>query len=382
MIDVQKTRDWLIDGAPGAATSPEVLKKTGDQLSACGVRLDRAEAFVRTLHPNVAGRSFAWMPGQSVVVEERSYGWLSSPAFAGTPMAGTCETGEYRRARISADNLPHLAADGYTDLFATPLRFLHGQTHVLTFITRHPDGFRDDDLEAIRSVVPPMARVAEILALMRTATNLLDTYVGHNAGGRILRGQIRLGDTTTVRALIWFSDLRGFTVLSQSVPPVEVIRALNDLFACQIPSIEKRGGEVLKFIGDGLLAIFPIDDAAAPGKRANDAVDAAKESLAALVKMNASRGAIGSAPLSFGLALHLGDVAYGNIGGANRLDFTCIGEAVNVAARLEALTAKLSRPVVLSEVVAKLVTAPTEDLGSFELKGVAAPHKAFGLVGV
>ena len=166
--------------------------------------------------------------------------------------------------------------------------------------------------------------------------------------------------------MIWFSDLRGFTSLAQRVGPAKVIRALNELFGCQIPAIEAHGGEVLKFIGDGLLAIFPFDAAAGPTtERCKAALDAAAESLANLEVQNVARTASGEDPIHFGVALHYGEISYGNIGGANRLDFTCIGPAVNLAARLETLTSTLGREVVLSEAFADLVGVPVTPLGSY-----------------
>ena len=207
--------------------------------------------------------------------------------------------------------------------------------------------------------------------------NLLNTYVGRNAGERILGGQIQRGDVEPISAVIWFSDLRGFTALSDAVSPGELIGALNELFGCQVPAIEQRGGEVLKFIGDGLLAIFPIVAGGDPlpvlVENALAAADDAFESLAAL---NVRRG---GDKLRFGLALHVGEVVYGNIGGAGRLDFTAIGPAVNVASRLEGLTSKLAVDIVASQEVAALTRRPLRDLGEFELKGVASAAHVYAI---
>ncbi|HEY4221296.1 MAG TPA: adenylate/guanylate cyclase domain-containing protein, partial [Myxococcota bacterium] len=201
----------------------------------------------------------------------------------------------------------------------------------------------------------------------------------HDAGERILAGQIQRGDTHSMRAVIWFSDLRGFTSMSSALPPATIIATLNDVFDCQVPAIELRGGEVLKYMGDGMLAIFPIvdDSDAAVRARCDEAIAAAQEAFASLDALNGRRGGKSEAPVRFGIALHIGDIAYGNIGGANRLDFTCIGSAVNLAARLETLTAKLSKNLVVSEDIARHTTAPLDDLGLHELKGVPTPSRAF-----
>ena len=379
MLDIQPTFEWLVNGAEGAKSPEAMLQRICDDLHAQAVPIHRAEAFVRTLHPNIAGRSFIWQDGQKVLVVERSYAYLNTPEFLASPMAEACRTGEYARRDLHGAveaALQPLVDEGYRDVVVAPLKFLTGENHVATFASR--DGFSDEHLRAIRLLIPPLARLGEIFALLRTATNLLSTYVGRNAGSRILGGQIQLGDTDTLRAVIWFSDLRGFTSLAQRVAPAQVIRALNELFECQIPAIEAHGGEVLKFIGDGLLAIFPFDAATGPTEeRCKAALDAVTESLANLEARNRVRTATGDDAIHFGVALHYGEVSYGNIGGANRLDFTCIGPAVNLAARLETLTSSLGREVVLSEAFAELVGVPTEALGSFALKGVEGSVAAF-----
>lgn len=378
MLEVQALFEWLVEGTPGAANPVQAVQRLCDELHRLGMPLEHGEAFVRTLHPNIAGRSFLWRPGRAVEVVERRWEFLQSPAFRGSPMAEACERGEYVRRRPSDEPaLASLAADGMTDFVAAPLRFLTGQNHVFTFATRAPGGFSDEEIAAIRRLMPPLARVAEIFALQRTATNLLSTYVGRNTGERILAGKIQLGDTETIRAVIWFSDLRGFTVLAQAVPPAQVIRALNELFGCQIPAIERQQGEVLKFIGDGLLAIFPISSGDEARARCDAALDAARESFERLAALNAARAAAGDAGIAFGVALHLGEISYGNIGGASRLDFTAIGPSVNLAARLEGVAARLARPIVVSEDFAGRTSRAVEPLGRHELKGVDGPQQAF-----
>ena len=195
--------------------------------------------------------------------------------------------------------------------------------------------------------------------------------------GRILRGDIE-----TIRAVIWFSDLRGFTAIAGSMEPAAVMGILNDLFDCQVPAIERRGGEVLKFMGDGLLAIFPIEEQSRPVRELCDlALEAVADAFGALERLNTTRSERGDAAIRFGLALHLGDVAYGNIGGSGRLDFTCIGTAVNVASRLEGLTERLGRPVVLSDEFARLTSRHVEPLGTHELRGVAELQRVWAPFG-
>jgi adenylate cyclase len=253
------------------------------------------------------------------------------------------------------------AAAGFVEHIALPLKFINGEVHVVTFTTKNPNGFSEADIADMRRVLRPLSRLGEILALRRTASTLLSTYVGRNSGDKILAGRIHKGDFETVRAVIWFSDLRGFTEMSSRLSTREVIDNLNRVFECQVPAIEKGGGEVLKFMGDGLLAIFPLADGDDTSMVADRALDAAEEALAAVAALP---------PLRIGVALHVGELAYGNIGGSNRLDFTAIGPAVNLAARLEGLTSKLGKPLVVSAEIARLTTRATDDLGPFDLKGV------------
>jgi adenylate cyclase len=378
--------EWLTDGAPGA-TAADVVGRIGADLRAHGVPVDRLSAFITTLHPSVAGRAFRWSPGEPVHIAELPHGVFETGSFRTSAVAAVHATKKELRVRIDRANPPprceypivdELASEGFTDYVVLPFVFTDGQTHAVTVASKAPRGFSDDDLVALRRVLRPLARVAEILALRRTASNLLSTYVGRNAGDLVLAGHIQKGDFETIRAAIWFSDLRGFTDMSCRLPARDVIDTLNRVFGRQVASIERHGGEVLKFMGDGMLAIFPFRDAASDHTNVADAtrlcdraIEAAEEALSASVQAPDGTSA------RFGLALHIGELAYGNIGGENRLDFTAIGPAVNLAARLEGLTAKLGRPLVLSEAIARLTTRHTEELGTFQLKGIAEPVRAF-----
>jgi adenylate cyclase len=304
-----------------------------------------------------------------------------SEAFQSSPVAAMMRDGKEVRQRLGELTpgrwpiLDDLRAEGFTDYLCSPLVFTSGQVQGVTYATRAPSGFTDAHVDALRAISNPLARVAEIFALRRVASTLLSTYVGRDSGARILQGRITRGDVELLRAVIWFSDLRGFTELSSRCSPRAIIGVLNELFDCQVPAIERHGGEVLKFIGDGLLAIFTLGSTATVRERCADALAAAREAFDAVAARN-----LGAAePIRFGLALHVGEVAYGNIGGASRLDFTAIGPAVNLAARLEGLTGKLDRQIVLSSDLAEHAGVPLVDLGEFDLKGVPGRPRVFGL---
>jgi adenylate cyclase len=375
-IDVQPIVDWLL-AMRGPATSADVLARFGQDLEARGVRVARIAAFVLSLHPEILGRRFVWKRGVSGAgvssapfTVARTVGYVESPV--GQILEKRCEL-RWRlegSAPLAYPPLEEQRAEGMTDYLALPMHFLNGQVHAITYCTDAAGGFSDAELAAIRRATVPLARVAEILAVTRSAANVLDAYVGHHAGTRILAGQVRRGETERIHCVIWFSDLRGFTVLSGTQDPEQTIAVLNRLFDCQVPAVEKHGGEVLKFIGDGMLAIFRVTEASPVATVVNEALAAAKEAFAALDVWNAERLAASAKPFQFGLALHVGEVAYGNIGSASRLDFTCIGAAVNLAARVEGLASKLGKRLLLTDAVAGLVTARTRSLGAHEVKGV------------
>ena len=380
---VQALFDWLVDGAPGAPTPMAVMERLGPDLAAAGLPVERITAFVRTLHPSVMGRQFRWEKGvPKVTAQEASWALLNSPEFLNSPIATIFNEGRVVRFKLTPEAvLPETMANlrdaGFTEWAGVPFKFMGGSIHAVAFATRAPGGFTEEDFATLQHVVRPLSRVAETLALMRTAVNLLNAYVGNDAGERILKGHIQRGDTENIRCVIWFSDLRGFTSMSGERAPSEIIGILNEFFECQVPAIESEGGQVLKFIGDGLLAMFPVDEKRTAKHSGDGALRASQAAFAALNHLNEVRRKRGDADLAFGVALHLGDVAYGIIGGASRLDFTAIGPAVNLASRIEGMTGKLGKQVLLSAALAKELSLPTRSVGSFELKGITGPAELF-----
>jgi adenylate cyclase len=380
--DIRAVVDWLIDGARSAPQPQQVLAELSERLVACGIPLWRVAVFVRTLHPNVMGRRFIWRPGAEIEVSEAPFELLETAEFRDNPIARVYETGRAIRRKLTDPDLavdfPVLAdlrAQGVTDYLASPLVFTDGAIHVVTCTTREPGGFSDTQIGGIEAIITPLARVAEIRALHRTASTLLDTYVGHDAGERILAGRIRVGDIEQIHAAIWLSDMRGFTTLAEGLPPRVLIDLLNRYFDCQVPAILDHGAEVLKFMGDGLLAIFTI---------AGNETEVCRRALVAARRAQANIAALSDSAmpgLRFGLALHIGDVLYGNIGSANRLDFTCIGPAVNCAARIEKLTGQLGRAILASDEFARHCPGEFTALGEFTLAGFSAPQLVFGLEG-
>src|SRR5713101_637148 len=385
--ELQKIIDWLIDGARSAPSPPQIMVETGERLVRAGLPLWRVGVFVRTLHPDIFGRSFVWRRGAEVVMGSANFDVRDSDEYRSSPLSVLYSTEKEVRRRLSdsaaIDNSPFLAdmrEEGVTDYIAFPLRFTDGSIHSASWTTKRPGGFTEDHIEGLRKVLPPLARVIEIISWRRTASNLLDTYVGNRAGERILGGQIRRGHTDTMHAAIWLSDLRGFTALSDRLPAETVVEILNRYFDCQVSSIRSHGGEVLKFMGDGLLAVFPIDEYVGDIHQVCSRVlEAARESRASVEAMHFQVGEAVER-FRFGVALHVGKILYGNIGGGNRLDFTCIGPAVNLAARLEKIAGHLHRTIVASEGFAGICAGGWTELGEFPIAGFSKTERVYGLM--
>jgi adenylate cyclase len=377
---------WLAAGARSAPSPPMLMEQVCERLVAAGLPLWRVGVFVRTLHPNVFGRSFVWRPGAGVTVGKADFAVTESQEYLTSPLAELFASGVEVRRRLTdivtdANSLflRDMREENVTDYVAMPIVFTDGPVDAVSWSTRQPGGFTDDQLAAMRSVVPPLARLIEIMRLRRTAIMLLETYVGSRAGERILAGQIRRGHTETMQAAIWLSDLRGFTPLSDRLPPEAVVEILNRYFDCQVETIQRHGGEVLKFMGDGLLAVFPIADDADTARVCGRVLEAARESRAKVDALRYADTDCAVESFRFGLALHVGKVLYGNIGGTDRLDFTCIGPAVNLAARLEKIASRLNRTIVGSSGFARACVDGWQDLGEFPVAGFSKRERVYGL---
>jgi adenylate cyclase len=381
-VELEKLIKWLMDGVP---TPTKLLSETCERLIAAGVPLWRVGAFVKTLHPDAYGRSFIWRRGADVVINTAGFDLPESPQFTQSPLAIFYGSGHEVRYRLDDPEshrfplLDDMRAEGVTDYIVLPMHFTDGSMHATSWTTQAPGGFTDEHLAALRAIIPPFARLGEIFAMRRTATSLLDTYVGNRAGERIWAGQIRRGHAEAMQAAIWLSDLRGFTSLSDRLAAVTVVDILNQYFDCQVPAIRKHGGEILKFMGDGLLAVFPIaQDGGNLGEVCGHVLDAAREARASVDAMRYPSSE-GSERFRFGVALHVGEILFGNIGGMSRLDFTCIGPAVNLAARLEKVAGKLGRIVVASAAFAGVSKDGWTELGEFPIAGFSKPQRVFGL---
>ena len=373
--------DWLLGPRAPGRTPEEAFGDLCRALRERGIAIYRVGLFVRTLHPNVAGRAYFWHEDRDQVeVDSADHSWFATEDHLKSPIHAVWTMNAETRRRLADPACPmdypvlaDLRAEGATDYVAVPLRFLSGEIHVASFASRRPGGFRDAELAALRTVLPYFTRVVEIYGLMRKARNILDAYLGPNAGAKVLAGQIKRGDGEDIHAVIWFCDLRDSTALADSMSRRDFLSILNEYFECTLEPVLQRKGEVLRFIGDAALAIFPIDGR--PGEACAAAVEAAREALARMEKANKKR----PLPLRFGIGLHLGELTYGNIGTPGRIEFTVIGAAANEAARIESLCKQLEVELLVSEHVARVLPIRWRSMGSHTLRGVGDKIELFTL---
>ncbi|MCP3397307.1 adenylate/guanylate cyclase domain-containing protein [Bradyrhizobium sp. CCGB20] len=380
--------DWLTNGTSDERFIDNIFAEMCIRLQQAGIPIKRSTMHVRIQHPQWLGAAFMWTDGmREAKVTRVDFDVLERSEFIGSPVSEMLDGATELRENLEGDPsrgrkhavYDEMRAKGLTDYVAWPLHHTLGKRHLVTFATDRPGGFDDAHVAALKNVLPVLALVSEIRIKNRLARTLLETYVGSHAGELILAGATRRGTGTTVRAAIMICDLRDFTKISDNWPRDDVIDLLNDYFDAMSEPIARHGGEILKFIGDGLLAIFPLG---APNACANllHAVTEARQAMAALNERN---NGTGRAPLNYGIGVHVGDVMYGNIGSTSRLDFTVIGPAVNMASRLEALTKQLGRPVLLSHAFAELVEKQfeLEHVGKHEVRGFSDPIELFAFHG-
>jgi adenylate cyclase len=248
-----------------------------------------------------------------------------------------------------------------------------------TWATDRPSGFTGAEIASLEEINPALAMVVETRAIRRITDNLLDTYLGPLAGRRVLAGQIRRAVGERLRAVIMITDMRGFTALSDRLPGDEVIELLDDYFDAIVTSVEARKGETLKFMGDGVLSIFPATDEGDFSEASAQALEAALTGLERLDMVNEARREADRTQVRCGIGLHVGEVNFGNVGAPARLDFTVIGPAVNLASRIEGLTKQLLRPILVSSAFARVCPRSLVSLGFHPVPGLFEPEEVFGL---
>lgn len=338
-----------------------------------------------TLHPLVAAWSGEWHKRTGSDQQDFLTGNQSSSAYIGSPIQIMRDTGKPYRQRlegeITADYhalFHELKADGATDYYALFLTGDEGPSGIANFTTDRPGGFDDVDIAKLETLALFISPAVETVNRRRIAATLLDTYIGHRAGGRVLDGHIMRGDSEKIRAAFWYSDLRGFTHLNEELPPDQMVDTLNTYFGVVAEAIMARGGEVLQFVGDAVLAIFECAMDEADTRRACEAAfDAAHEALEKTAEKNQERRENMLPPIQFGIGLHVGDVTFGNVGAPTRLGFNVVGPAVNLTARLESLSKQALVPLLVSSEFARYAQRELFPVGTFELRGVREMQEVF-----
>jgi adenylate cyclase len=395
---------WVVREGINGAAAAALFDGLCQRLVTAGVPLWRGFVGMPTLHPQLGGYSYTWRRDLSAI-EPAQFGRgdeydeiLQNSPFGHLirQMENSTEESDpwlYLRRRLAGPErrldfpiLKELAAAGASDYFAEVVRFgadgdpSHGTGIGYSFATDRPGGFRDDDLVLLQAVLPAVSLAMMTHAGHTIASGLLGAYLGGDAGGRVHAGAVERGSVESVWAVLWYADIRGFTAIADTTPGLVVIELLNAIFETLTASLRPRGGQVLKFLGDGMLAIFPFVDAT-QDETCRQALDAAAEAMVGLDRLNAARQEAGKPIAAVDLALHLGEVLYGNVGAVDRLDFTVIGPAVNEVARIETLCEPLGRKVLVSAELAAVVRdrRRLEPLGYHTLRGVREPRAIYGL---
>ncbi len=376
---------WIVGPARRIDWGRHAFDEFAWRLTAAGFPLLRATLHMRMLHPQFLGLTMVWWrtTGQTAVrlVEHEI---LDSLRYEDNPVMRVSVGGETlrRTLEVAEDELEFpilhdLKADGATDYFALPVPAAHGDNHMLTFVTDRRGGFSATEIADLTHLSLLFGAVADMHSQRNLVRNVLNAYLGAKTGPKVLAGQIRRGTGEAITAVLWSSDLRGFTARSDRLPGDRMIAILNALFDAQARVIHAHGGEILKFIGDGMLAIFPIDGSGTDAAAASNALAAAFETVAAVQHLTDEPTMAAEPPLQIVVALHVGTAFYGNIGAADRLDFTVIGPAVNLVSRVEAIGKALNLPIIVTDDFASAYPAPLHSLGEHRLRGLAAPHELF-----
>lgn len=395
--DIEAIRAWLVDRGLAGSTELDLLHGFCERCSAAGLPLSRGLAVIDTLHPVYEGRAFRWrndgVTENSMVEYGRSTTGEAAASWQQSVFNHLLTTGgaELRRRLAFGDEADFsqviaFKTEGETDYLALIHRFagdgVIGDMDCVYshWLTRHPEGFGEEDVAALRQLLPTLALAIKCRSVVRIAGTLVEVYLGRDAGRRVLSGRILRGVADRISAVLWFSDLLHYTAISESEAPDEIIPLLNDYADAVISAVQGHGGDVLKLIGDGVLAIFTADT---PAEACRAALAAEAALRRRLEKLDASRRAEGRPVTAVYLGLHVGDVLYGNIGSNDRLDFTVVGPAVNEVNRIASVCRSVDRSVVLSQ--AFVDAMPPEQhpavasIGRFALKGVRRAQHLYTL---
>jgi adenylate cyclase len=387
---IDATADWLMTQALGDTSMERLVEGCCERLWGAGVPLYRVMIGYRTLHPLFTSVSHVWRRDAPLVTERHDQRRPEAgAAFERGPHGWMLRSGvSYLRRRLTGPEalldfqvLTDLRDQGGTDYLGFIGPFVEeGADGILgSWSTDRESGFSDDDIGTLLRIQRRLAVACKVTIKDQTAHNVLATYLGGEASEEVLRGQIQRGDGRTMHTVLWYSDLRDSTKLSEALPVDAFFALLNRYFECTAGAVMAEGGRVVLFIGDAVFAIFPIDHSAAEHDACTAAIAAARRARHELERFNTERARAGLDALALGIGLHVGDVKYGNIGVPERLQFDVIGPAVNEVVRLEGLTKTLGRPVLASGAFVRCMPLGWEALGRYELRGLGEPREVFAL---
>jgi adenylate cyclase len=395
---------WLHQQGLRGTAAGEVLEGLCECLLAAGIDLDRSVVGYLVFHPQFDGMNFTWIRSsrraERQAVVRTDILRLPSP-FLTMQATGTREM-RYRLddpgLELPFPFLDRLRSLGFKDYFAffepfgthadrtvwpdLPDGLIMHEGVTGSFGATREGGFAESDIALLRDLAAPLSLAVKVGATLEMAETLLGAYLGPTSGRNVLLGHVRRGQGQIIRAVVWHSDLRGSTTLAESTALDTYLSTLNSYYDCVVDAVIAQGGEVLKFIGDGVLAMFPFGAGARmEGETCEQALAAATDALERLASINAKQAAAGRSQIRCGIALHAGTLMYGNVGSAQRLDFTVMGPTVNEVVRLETLCKKLDIPLVLSGIVAAHLKGPLESLGWHALAGISRQLEVFSLPG-
>ncbi|MEQ8604088.1 MAG: adenylate/guanylate cyclase domain-containing protein [Marivibrio sp.] len=390
---VRELGAWLVDQTIHGAAIDRLLEGFCERLNALGVPLLRGHLSFGWLHPMVGSISITWSRDAGLTRDRHPRGEVTEEWLASPPKALMDSGGDFARYRLEEgegverfEHLADLEAQGASDYVLTLTAFRDRKAALETrdgliasWSCDAPGGFTDAEIAVLKRLMPRLALGVKAAVREEAARNVLSAYLGASAGQRVLDGKIRLGDGDEISAVLWFSDMRGSTALADAMAPSDFLALLNRYFDCTAGAVLDHGGEVLRFVGDAVLAIFPTDGPGGGERAGRLAMAAAEEAFARARRLNEAREP--DAPeIAFGLALHVGDVLYGNIGVPERVEFSVIGAAANEVARLEQLTKEEGRPVIASDAFHALAPPREgwENLGPRHFRGVRRPQTVWG----
>lgn len=395
-FDCTSLHGWLIEAGLASLPAGALLDGFCRRLVAGGVPIARGFLSIGALHPLWRARSFTWQDGRLAEVSDFAYDYMQTPGWQASPFRHMMETHTprlHRRlagvdARLDFPVLAEFCAAGLTEWLALMHDFGWDQGHeeghhlgiVLSWATDRPQGWSDAEREAIEALSRPLSLAVKGSTALDTTRAVLATYIGQDAAGLVVGGHVRRGSVGRLPSFILYADLRSFTDFAEVTPPEEVTRRLNGYFECMGEAVATAGGEILKFLGDGILAAFLPPQPTDRPAMAAATLAAAQDLLARVDSLNAAEAAAGHPALALDIALHEGEVTYGNVGTADRLDFTAIGPAINEATRVEALCKELGRNLLISDSFVRAAPAlhpQLRSLGRHKLRGVREEREIF-----